>query len=165
MKNNILLVLGLFVFGIAYAQTITTNTVVSGDLNSSGTLTVRLETNEDIDNDSNLDVGESYTDTNGNGVWDDEVLDDPLTIEDEFVAAEPYVDFNGNGQWDADEDLDNDGSLDLVDEDIDGDNSLDAGESFTDTNNNGVYDDAEIFTASQLKDQMTTVTPQTKQLE
>jgi hypothetical protein len=145
MKNNILLVLGLFVFGIANAQTISTDTVSSGDQNSTGTLSVRLETNEDIDNDDNLDNGEPLVDTNGNGIWDAEVLDDPLTIEDEYVAAETYTDSNGNGQWDGDEDLDNDGSLDSVDEDIDGDNSLDAGETFTDANNNGVYDDAEAY--------------------
>jgi hypothetical protein len=63
------------------------------------------------------DPAESFTDRNGNGVYD---------------AAEHFVDANGNGSYDSGEEY----------VDRDGDGSWSAAEPFTDANENGRWDDA-----------------------
>lgn len=64
-----------------------------------------------------LGDGEEFTDTDGDGRWDDN---------------EPYTDLNGNGQYDLGEPY----------TDTDGDGHRDAREPFVDTNGNGTRDPA-----------------------
>ena len=85
--------------------------------------------------DTNGDKLRNWTDTNGNGVFDD---------------GEPYIDMNGNNQWDTGEtftDLDGDGILDAPEayNDQNGNGVWDVGESFTDLDGDGVWDAAEGF--------------------
>jgi Tfp pilus assembly protein PilX len=74
-----------------------------------------------------LGDGEPYTDTDGDGHWDD---------------AETYTDTNGNGQYDIGEPF----------TDTDGDGHRDAREPFTDMNGNGVCDPP--LTVTDLAEQM-----------
>ena len=75
---------------------------------------------------------ETFTDTNGNGVWDD---------------AEEYVDDNGNGSWDPGEtltDRNNNEIWDDAEEFVDVLNGVyDEGEEFVDANGNDEYDEGE----------------------
>lgn len=65
-----------------------------------------------------LGEGEPFTDSNGNGQWD---------------QADTYDDLNGDGNWDPGEPLLND---------WDGDGEWDDAEPYTDSNGNGTYDGA-----------------------
>ena len=68
-------------------------------------------------------IEEPFTDTNGNGVWDDQEASTDINKNDIWDVGESYVDLNSNG-------------------------SFDAGENFFDLNNNGIRDPAEPFTDS-----------------
>ncbi len=95
-------------------------------------------------------VGESFTNTNGNGIWetgDDFVDSNPNSIWD---AAEPFTDLNANGAWDPGESFTDtnvfggapngvwDGGEQFTD--TDGDGIWQAGDLFADANGNGVHD-------------------------
>ena len=86
-----------------------------------------------VDNDR-YDVGEEFTDTNGNGRYD---------------VGEDYVDVNGNGDYEAEAytDANGNGQYDFAEpfEDQDGNGVFDAGEPYKDWNGNGAYDAAEAF--------------------
>ena len=63
--------------------------------------------------------GESYTDSDGDGEWDD---------------GEEFIDLNGNGEWDEDEEF----------TDLNENGSYDGEENYDDENNNGQYDIADL---------------------
>ena len=95
---------------------------------------------------------EPFTDTNGNGKWDDI---EPSTDKDndgQWDPAEAFDDANSNGVWDEGEtftDSNSNGTWDAAEvfTDLDDDQECDApGELFDDTNDNGVRDPAEPFT-------------------
>ena len=105
-----------------------------------------LDVDEDVDNDGNLDVVE--TDTDGDGFADngDEDPDndgdcsdgDPTPPDGVCDPNEADEDVDNDGTLDAtNEDLDGDGFLDEQDEDVDGDGWLDVDE---DADNDGVLD-------------------------
>ncbi len=78
---------------------------------------------------------ESYTDTNGNGMWDPAELYADVNHNGNWDPAEPYTDSNGNGRYDSGEPF----------VDLNGNNCWDPAEPLRDTNGNGVWDPAEPF--------------------
>jgi len=74
-------------------------------------------------------LSESYTDTNGNGVWD---------------AGEPFVDNNGNGAFDSWTTLTSTGPNESF-TDANGNGVWDDGDDFTDLNGDGVWNPGEPF--------------------
>lgn len=120
----------------------------------------------DLNNNGVHDGAETFTDTNGNGVWDgdfiidenDNCLHDPEEpYEDiyfpfgEFNPDESItLDYNGNGEWDEHEpfeDLNGDGEWNDDEEFVDwsGDDVWTPGEPLVEYFENGVWDDAEAF--------------------
>jgi len=106
--------------------------LVTGDVYSGGDL--------DVDADATVSpaIEETFTDTNGNGVYDrgDYVtLDINLNGVFDPDLSEPFVDANGNGVYDDGEDFD----------DMNGNGQFDPREDFADYDNDGVFDLAEPF--------------------
>ena len=95
---------------------------------------------------------EPFTDTNGNGVWDDIEPSTDRNKNNLWDAAEPFVDANANGLWDAGEtftDSNSNGIWDAAEDytDVNHNSTCDApGELFSDINGNGSRDPAEPFT-------------------
>ena len=93
-------------------------------------------------------IEETFTDANGNGLYDrGDFLDIDINGNGVFDAdvSETYVDANGNGVFDDGEDFDDLNGNDQYDEreeftDYDHDNVFDPPEPFNDANNNGRYD-------------------------
>lgn len=79
---------------------------------------------------------EPFTDTNGNGKWDDIEQSTDTDGDGVWDPTDTYTDTNSNNQWDVGEPL-------LVDHD--GDGVWDAGEEFTDLNDDGIGQPAELF--------------------
>ena len=78
-------------------------------------------------------ASETFTDTNGNGVWD--IAESFAGDRDNgrYTATESYRDANGNGAWDRGEFF----------TDLNGNGVRDEGTSFNDRNGNGVRDESE----------------------
>ena len=109
-------------------------------------------------------AAEFYTDTNGNGVYDNAEVDiNENGIADAFVEqfiddnlnglydlGEVYTDLNENDQWDAGEPFVDagDGVWNAAEAYIDanGNQQYDVGEVFTDEDGDNVWDDAEVLT-------------------
>jgi len=94
---------------------------------------------------------EPYTDSNGNGYWDDQEPSTDTNNNGQWDAPEPLTDLNGNGVWDTGETFTDSNSNDVWDAgesytDLNGNNQFDVGEAFFDLNNNNVRDPAEPFT-------------------
>ena len=84
---------------------------------------------------------EPFTDTNGNGVWDDQ---EPSTDQNDnglWDEGEPYTDLNTNGQFDLGEDF----------FDINENGIRDPAEPFTDLNNNMVRDGVRVTVTGNTK--------------
>jgi len=90
-----------------------------------------------------LDLTEPFTDTNQNGIWDDEELYTDSNENGNYDSGEPFID-TGNGVWDEGEpfvDLDGNGTFDEWDEFEDkGNGQWDVAEKFTDINGNRIWD-------------------------
>jgi len=93
-------------------------------------------------------IEETFTDTNGNGLYDrGDFLDIDINGNGVFDAdvSETFVDANGNGVYDDGEDFDDMNGNSVYDEheeftDYDHDNVFDLPEPFDDANGNGRYD-------------------------
>jgi len=104
----------------------------------------------DVDGDAVIvpPVEETFTDTNGNGLYDrGDYLNLDINGNGVFDAdvSEPFDDANGNGVWDEDEtfnDVNGNGQYDPCEEftDYDLDGVFDLPEPFTDANGNGRFD-------------------------
>ena len=135
---------------------------------------------EDVNLNGRRDRGEKFTDLNGNGKWDDaEKFEDKKNgkydlgepFEDEgnrkYDLGEPFID-EGNGEWDSDESFTDEGngkwdSGESFEDSFNGrydfgekfedrvNGRYDFGEEFSDSNGNGVWDDAEEFIDSNNK--------------
>jgi len=81
-------------------------------------------------------ASEPFTDTNQNGIWDDEELYTDSNKNGNYDAGEPFTDTNQNGIWDQEEPY----------TDINGNNTWDTSEPFIDINKNGLCDVEESFT-------------------
>ncbi len=90
-----------------------------------------------------IDLTEPFTDTNQNGIWDDEELYTDLNENGNYDSGEPFID-SGNGVWDEGEpfvDLDGNGAFDEWDEFEDkGNGKWDPAEKYTDINKNRTWD-------------------------
>ena len=115
---------------------------IDGDIYSGGDV--------EADGDATISpaIEETFTDTNGNGLYDrGDLLNIDINGNGVFDAdvSETYTDANGNGVYDEGEDFsdmnDND-TFDAAEEftDYDHDNVFDPAEPFNDANNNGRYD-------------------------
>jgi outer membrane receptor protein involved in Fe transport len=89
-----------------------------------------------VDGEPFVDLAESYTDENGNGIYD---------------FGEPFVDANYNGQWDAANGVYDAGTAETF-TDLNGNGEWDApngvydeGEIYYDVNGNGRWDDSDSF--------------------
>ena len=94
---------------------------------------------------------EPFTDSNGNGFWDDQEPSTDTNKNGQWDAPEPFTDANDNGTYDDGEtftDTNANGVRDAGESytDINNNNQFDAGEAFFDLNNNKVRDPAEPFT-------------------
>ncbi len=90
-----------------------------------------------------IDLTEPFTDTNQNGIWDDEEIYTDSNENGNYDSGEPFID-SGNGVWDEGEpfvDLDGNGAFDEWDEFEDkGNGKWDAAEQYTDVNKNRIWD-------------------------
>jgi len=90
-----------------------------------------------------IDLTEPFTDTNQNGIWDDEELYTDLNENGNYDSGEPFID-SGNGVWDEGEpfvDLDGNGAFDEWDEFEDkGNGKWDPAEKYRDINKNRTWD-------------------------
>ncbi len=103
--------------------------------------TVRVETSAAVDDlvlsgsPSITIFEEPFTDSNGNGRWDDQEPSTDTNDNGQWDAPETFTDSNGNGVYDDGEDF----------VDTNGNGVRDAGESYTDLNENGEFDAGEDF--------------------
>ncbi len=86
------------------------------------------------------DPGEKFTDTNENGIWDEEPLELDLNGNGLFDNGDKYQDLNENGQYDRED------FIDL------GNGVWNSGEDFVDTNENGMWDSKETLAGIMLDD-------------
>ncbi|MBU6182505.1 MAG: hypothetical protein KGR46_06820 [Verrucomicrobia bacterium] len=118
---------------------------------------VRVETNSTVGNltlTGNPAITlfeEPFTDSNSNGVWDDQEPSTDTNKNNQWDSAESFTDTNTNGIWDLGEaftDTNNNGVRDPAESytDLNNNNQFDTGEGFFDLNDNKLRDPAEPFT-------------------
>ena len=128
------------------------------DLVLSGQPTIGLfeEAFTDTNGNGRWDDREPTTDTNSNGQWDSAELFTDLDANGYQNGAELFTDSNGNGRWDPAEsftDLNSNGAFDAGEDffDLNENRLRDPAEPFVDSNSNGTREGVKITTTGKVK--------------